>query len=127
MQESYVRLLEFAKDALANAYAPYSKFPVGAAVLTEEGEVYTGVNVENSSYGLSICAERVAIAKAISEGKRKIRAIAVAGLSEVSPCGACRQFILEFGSDIDVIYLRDGKIVVKKISELLADYFLLSQ
>jgi cytidine deaminase len=80
--------------------------------------------VENASYGLSICAERVAIAKAVSAGKRDLRAIAViAEKSDVTPCGACRQFISEFGTDIDVIYIKDGHIVVKKIADLLPEVF----
>ncbi|MEM3396683.1 MAG: cytidine deaminase [Thermoplasmata archaeon] len=123
MRKDYMRLLDFAKDAMANTYAPYSKFPVGAALLTADGMIYTGANVENASYGLTICAERVAITKAVSEGKRKFVAIAVVGNVEVTPCGACRQFIYEFGPDIDVIYLKNRKVVVKKISELIPEGF----
>lgn len=123
MRKDYLRLLDFAKDAISDAYAPYSKFFIGAAVLTVDGTIFTGSNVENASYGLSICAERVAIAKAVSNGKREFVAIAVVGNVEVTPCGACRQFIMEFGSDIDVIYQWHKKIVVKKISELLPDGF----
>lgn len=123
MQKNYIQLLDFARDARANAYAPYSGFAVGAAVLTIEGMVFTGSNVENASYGLSICAERVAITKAVSAGKKEFVAIAVAGEGDVTPCGACRQFIFEFGSDIDVLYLRNKKVVVKKISELLPEGF----
>jgi cytidine deaminase len=96
--QQFRRLLAAAKAAQRNAYAPYSKFRVGAALLTKSGKVYTGVNVENASYGLTICAERVALAKAVGEGHRKFRAIAVVAPSgKLSPCGACRQVLAEFG------------------------------
>lgn len=98
-----------AEEAMKNAYAPYSDFKVGAAVLTKEGKVYTGCNIENSAYGDSICAERVAISKAVSEGYREIEAIAVAGSEgNAFPCGSCRQFIFEFGGDIKVIVGTDS-------------------
>jgi len=97
------KLLTAAKAAQKQAHAPYSKFRVGAALLTKSGKIYTGCNVENASYGLTICAERVAITKAVSEGQRKFTAIAcVAPSSNLSPCGACRQFLAEFG-DLTVI------------------------
>jgi cytidine deaminase len=96
--QQFRKLLASAKAAQRNAYAPYSKFRVGAALLTKSGKVYTGVNVENASYGLTICAERVAITKAVSEGHRKFQAIAVVAPSKaLSPCGACRQVLAEFG------------------------------
>jgi cytidine deaminase len=96
--QQFRKLLAAAKAAQRNAYAPYSKFRVGAALLTKSGKVYTGVNVENASYGLTICAERVAITKAVSEGERKFQAIAVVAPSKaLSPCGACRQVLAEFG------------------------------
>ena len=92
------KLLAAAKAAQHRAYAPYSKFPVGAALLTKSGRVYTGCNVENASYGLAICAERVAVFKAVSEGHRQFIAIAiVAPSSQPTPCGACRQVLSEFG------------------------------
>jgi cytidine deaminase len=96
-------LIQQAAEARLGAYAPYSDFLVGAALLTTEGKLFTGCNVENASYGLSICAERTAICKAVSEGYKKFRAIAVAASPLASPCGACRQFIVEFGKDITVI------------------------
>jgi cytidine deaminase len=97
------KLLAAAKSAQRHAYAPYSKFPVGAALLTKSGRVYTGCNVENASYGLAICAERVAISKAVSEGHRQFIAIAiVAPSSQATPCGACRQVLSEFG-DLTII------------------------
>jgi cytidine deaminase len=107
------RLLAAARTMLGRAYAPYSKFHVGAAVLTESGATYTGCNVENASYGLTICAERAAIFAAVAaEGDSvKIRAVAVLNGSDApcSPCGACRQVIFEFGRDAEVIFQgRDG-------------------
>ena len=88
-----------------NAYAPFSEFKVGSAIETDDGEIITGCNVESASYGLTVCAERVAIWKAISQGKRKIKCIAVVADTEdlTPPCGVCRQIIWEFGGDIPVI------------------------
>ncbi len=119
------KLLEMAKKARENAYAPYSNFKVGAAIITEDGKVFTGANVENASYGLSICAERVALFKAVSEGYRKFKAIAVVADTDgpVSPCGACRQVLSEFG-DMDVIMANvKGDMKVMKLSELLPESF----
>ena len=119
------KLIEMAKKARDNAYAPYSNFKVGAALLTEDGEIFTGANVENASYGLSICAERVAVFKAVSEGKRKFKAIAVVADTEkpTPPCGACRQVLAEFG-DIEVIMANlKGDVKVMKLSELLPEAF----
>ena len=97
------KLIAAAMAARRHAHAPYSKFRVGAALLTKSGKVYTGVNVENASYGLTNCAERVAIGKAVSEGHRKFQAIAVAAPStSLSPCGACRQVLSEFGEMVVV-------------------------
>ena len=97
-------LTEAALAARNNAHAPFSHFLVGAALEAEDGRVFTGCNVENATYGLTVCAERVAIWKAISEGVRKFRRIAVAADSEVltPPCGACRQILWEFCGDIEV-------------------------
>jgi cytidine deaminase len=91
-------LLTRARVAAKNAYAPYSDFPVGAAALVTDGSIYTGCNVENASYGLTICAERVAVCAAISAGHRQIVAIAVSApkVAHTTPCGACRQFLNEF-------------------------------
>ena len=89
------RLIEAAVSARVRAYCPYSRYPVGAAVLTEEGRVFTGCNVENASYGLTICAERVAVFQAVVAGPALIRAVAVVG-TKANPCGACRQVLLEF-------------------------------
>ncbi len=98
-------LVAAAKDVRDNAYAPFSEFKVGSALETDDGEIITGSNVESASYGLTVCAERVAVWNAISQGKRKIVKIAVVADTEdlTPPCGVCRQIIWEFGGDIPVI------------------------
>jgi cytidine deaminase len=96
-------LIAAATTIRERAYAPYSEFKVGAALLAESGQVYTGCNVENATYGESICAERTAIVKAVSAGERKFSAIAVVTENGVSPCGACRQVMMEFAPDMAVI------------------------
>ena len=118
----YKHLAETAIKAKQNAIPTYSNFFVGAVVLTNENKVYTGCNIESSSYSLTICAERNAIFKAISEGEREFKAIAVAGDTEdyISPCGACRQVISDLCGEIDVILVNsNGDYIVKKTSELL--------
>ncbi|HSW56551.1 MAG TPA: cytidine deaminase [Ignavibacteriaceae bacterium] len=118
----YKHLAESAIKAKQNALPLYSNFYVGAAVLTIGNKVYTGCNVESSSYSLTICAERNAIFKAISEGEREFKAIAVAGDMEdyISPCGACRQVISDLCGEIDIIMVNStGDYIVKKTSELL--------
>ncbi len=114
-------LVERAKTVFNNAYAPYSKFKVAAAVRTKSGRVYTGVNIENASYGLTICAERVAVFKAVSEGDRDIEAVAVYTDTEepTPPCGACRQVIAEFNPDALIVMASRKKTVVVRLSELL--------
>ena len=103
--DSYRHLVEAATKARARAYSPYSGVKIGAAVLTSGGAIYAGCNIENASYGLSCCAERTAIFKAVSEGARRITAIAVVGKSEefTSPCGACRQVMVEFNPGMKVL------------------------
>jgi cytidine deaminase len=98
------KLVKLATEARENAYAPYSNFKVGAALATSGGRVYTGCNVENATYGLTVCAERVALWKAISEGEREFTAVAVVTASEppATPCGACRQLLWEFCGDVEV-------------------------
>ena len=97
-------LIEEAVKARGNAYAPYSNFQGGAALLAADGRIFTGCNVENASYGLTICAERVALFKAVSEGAREFKAIAIAcGAGPCAPCGACRQVLSEFAPDLLVI------------------------
>ena len=104
MSISDKKLFRMAVKASENAYAPFSNFHVGAALLAKDGAVYTGVNIENSSYGATICAERTAMVKAISEGCREFEAIAIAGNGGTSwPCGICRQFMYEFCPEIRVI------------------------
>ncbi|XP_039282170.1 cytidine deaminase-like [Nilaparvata lugens] len=120
-------LIRASVDARKNSYSPFSKFAVGAALKCEDGTIVTGCNVENSSYGLSICAERSAIVKAVSDGYRRFTSIAVcAALPNdmfTAPCGACRQFISEFSNKKDIIiYLTRPdmkKVVVTSIRELL--------
>lgn len=119
---SDAELINLAKKAKEYAYVPYSHFRVGAAVLTSEGEVFTGCNIENASYGGTVCAERTALFKAISEGKTKISKIAVIGDMEdfTYPCGICRQVIAEYGTDIEVIVAKcNGEYRKHKLSELL--------
>ena len=117
-------LMEKARNAMKLAYAPYSNFKVGAAVLAKSGMVYTGCNIENTSYGLSMCAERVAIFKAISE-REAISAIAVAsGSGNSQPCGSCRQVILEFNPNADVYFLKNGELIEATASQLLPEPFL---
>jgi cytidine deaminase len=98
-------LLEAARAARLQAHAPFSRFQVGAALETDDGQVITGCNVENATYGLTICAERVAVFKAISEGHRRFTRIAIVADTEepTPPCGACRQILWEFGGDLEII------------------------
>ncbi len=118
----YKHLAEEAIKAKQHALPVYSNFYVGAALITIGNKVYTGCNVESSSYSLTICAERTAIFKAISEGEREFKAIAVAADTEdyISPCGACRQVISDLCGEIDIILVNSsGDYIVKKTSELL--------
>lgn len=121
----YKELYRKAAEVLPNAYAPFSRFKVGAALLTKSGEVFTGVNVENSSYGATICAERTACVKAVSEGFREFEALAVAASEgEGSPCGICRQFLYEFAPDLTVIVGEDEEhLKTYKLNELLPEGF----
>jgi cytidine deaminase len=120
-------LLNHAKAAAVKAYAPYSKFHVGCALVTSSGRLFTGCNVENASYGLTICAERNAIFHAVAEegSQMKIATLAVIALGhEFPPCGACRQVIAEFATPETVVwFLRDGKPVAMTMAELLPSGF----
>jgi cytidine deaminase len=118
-------LLRLANKARANAYCPYSKFPVGAALLCKDGTVYTGVNVENAAYGPSICAERTAIYKAISEGKRSFVRMAVTCQSDhCRPCGVCRQVLHEHAPEMEILMGNpEGSFVRTTVRELLPDAF----
>lgn len=115
-------LIDAARDVMQFSHSPYSNFRVGAAVLGDDGKVYSGTNVENASYGLSICAERAAVLKAVANGAKSISACAVTTdtAKPAAPCGACRQVLLEFGPNMD-IYLsgKSGDIVDVNLSDLI--------
>ncbi len=120
------KLIASAIKAQQMAYAPYSKFRVGAALLTADGQIITGCNVENSAYGLCNCAERTAIFKAVSEGQRAFRAIAIVGDSDApcAPCGACRQVMVEFAPQMQVIMANPkGEFEAMTAAELLPKFF----
>jgi cytidine deaminase len=129
-QQERDRLIQAAQKAFERAYAPYSNFHVGAAVLTDQGQIFTGCNVENASYGLTICAERSAIFTAVqqTQGKLGLRAVAVANRAQLpcSPCGACRQVIAEFGEDVIIIFQGKNGFEQSSIAELLPHTFRLS-
>lgn len=117
-------LVERAREARERAYAPYSKYTVGAALLTASGEVFTGCNVENAVYPAALCAERVAVTKAVSEGHRDFVAIAIATRNAGSPCGICRQVMYEFAPDLRVILVDDEQVRAEyTLRELLPDGF----
>jgi cytidine deaminase len=119
-------LYERACAVRERAYAPYSEFPVGAVLLAEDGRTFEGVNVENGSIGLTICAERSACVRAVSEGALRFTAIGVSTHDSAhtgSPCGACRQFLSEFGLELRVVYRREGEIVAEPLATLLPAAF----
>ncbi len=120
-----IDLVKTAQEARKNAYAPYSKFKVGAALETKSGKIYTGANVENSSFGLSMCAERIAMFKAVSEGEREFKRLAIVADTKgvVSPCGACRQVMSEFGNFEVVLSNLNGKIKLTSVENLLPGAF----
>jgi cytidine deaminase len=127
-QDSIAELVALARKARSQAYARYSKFPVGAALRTASGRLFTGCNVENASYGLSMCAERTAIFKAISEGEREFEALAVVTETMAAPCGACRQVLAEFGLDTKVIVADlDDRRQILTVGDLLPAAFTASQ
>nr|WP_232718557.1 cytidine deaminase [Bacillus sp. FJAT-45037] len=121
------QLMNKAKEARENAYVPYSKFQVGAALLMEDGSVFKGANIENASYGLTNCAERTALYKAYSEGNRTVEAIAIIADTErpVTPCGACRQVMVELMPPNAAVYLTNlkGDVQEMTVSELLPGAF----
>lgn len=120
------QLVEVARKAREAAYVPYSRFPVGAALLTEDGTLYSGCNIENASFGLTTCGERTAIFKAVSDGHRRFATIAVIADTEgpCSPCGACRQVMSEFGPDARVILTNlHGNTLITSVRELLPGAF----
>ena len=119
-------LIAAAREARGRAYVPYSRFPVGAAVLAEDGTLYTGCNIENASFGLTNCAERTAIYKMVSDGRRRFTTIAVIADTDgpCSPCGACRQVLSEFGPDARVILTNlKGDTWVGSVRDLLPGAF----
>ncbi|ABP49662.1 MAG: cytidine deaminase [Pyrobaculum arsenaticum] len=118
-------LIAKAREVINNAYAPYSSFKVAAVVKTKSGKVYTGVNIENASYGLTVCAERVAVFKAVSEGDRDIDTVVVYTDTDepTPPCGACRQVIAEFNPNALIVMAGRKKTVTAKLSELLPNAF----
>ncbi|MCK5763250.1 MAG: cytidine deaminase [Clostridiales bacterium] len=118
------KLMQEAEKAKGNAYVPYSNFAVGAALITESGDIYTGCNVESASYGATNCAERTAIFKAVSDGHRKIKKIAiVSDLVETYPCGICRQVIAEFSDDIEIIIGNAGSYKILTLDDLFPHSF----
>ena len=126
----YGSLMSTAREAMKCSYSPYSRFAVGAALLCRDGKVFTGCNVESAAFSPTVCAERTALVKAVSEGEREFLAIAVAGGKNgvingvCTPCGVCRQFLSELCGDIDVVLSgEDGKFTIKRLSELLPDSF----
>jgi len=125
-EESFQSLIEAAKEARLHSVAPFSNFKVGAAVRTESGKIYTGCNVESASYGLTVCAERVAIWKALSEGDRHFTQLAVVADTETltPPCGTCRQIIWEFAKGADIVFANlKGDSEVFHIADLLPRAF----
>jgi cytidine deaminase len=127
ISDSFVQTMkQGAVAASKHAYCPYSKFPVGAAVLTDDGQIFFGCNVENTSFGLTICAERNAIFQAVSKGHTKIRAVVVAAPTDspTTPCGACRQVINEFGPDAEIFsFGKDEGALQLNLEQLLPNAF----
>lgn len=122
-------LIEAARAVRTKAYAPYSHFQVGAAILGANGQIYTGVNVENASFGLTVCAERNAIGAMVADGETKTTAVVVATSNGVTPCGACRQVLLEFGDDVPIWLITEDDQTIRftTLHALLPDHFDQSQ
>ncbi|MBF7096854.1 cytidine deaminase [Alkalibacter sp. M17DMB] len=126
MNQDFKELIEVAQESKKNAYVPYSGFKVGAAVMTGDGKIYGGCNVENASYGATNCAERTAVFKAVSEGHTDIKAIAISGDTKehLYPCGICRQVLIEFGDDIIIVLMnKNGEAKLTTIGKLLPNSF----
>ena len=124
-----LELLKIAQEAREHAYAPYSGFKVGAALMDRSGRVFSGCNVENASFGLTVCAERVAVFKAISEGSSQFSRLLITGGEDIiTPCGACRQVLAEFAPDLVVICASEsGMMIQYELKELLPQSFALRQ
>lgn len=125
---TYEELMQKAKEASEKSYSPYSKFAVGACVMTDDGAIYSGCNFENSSFGMTICAERNAIGSAVADGKRKIKAVAIYSPNQqnCSPCGACRQVMHEFcdnDEDVDIILQNGNQLKIYTLAQLLPESF----
>lgn len=118
------QLIQQAHDIRQKAYAPYSNYQVGAAILANDEQIYTGVNVENASYGLTNCAERTAVFKMVTAGAQRIQAVAIATTNGGSPCGACRQVLVEFAGDVPVYLCDDsGRVTDTTLHTLLPHHF----
>lgn len=125
---TYEELMKKAKEASEKSYCPYSKFAVGACVMTDDGSVYTGCNFENSSFGMTICAERNAIGSAVADGKRRIKAVAIYSPNQqnCAPCGACRQVMHEFcdhDEDVEIILQNGDELKIYTLAQLLPESF----
>jgi cytidine deaminase len=122
MKKKYLELIEVANKAKMNAFAPFSNFKVGAALLTYDGKIFTGCNIENSSFGLTICAERVAIFKAISSGSTRFKAMAIISDHKgfTSPCGACRQVLYDLAGNIEIVLATsNNRMKIQRLGALL--------
>lgn len=119
------RLVTLAMEVRTHAYAPYSRFRVGAALEADTGEVFTGCNVENASYGLTICAEQAAVTSAVARGRRRFRRLVVAtgGERAVAPCGRCRQLLAEFGTGLEVYGVTNGERMRWRLGDLIPEPF----
>lgn len=125
LRDDHKQLIELANEARRRAYAPYSRYAVGAALRTRSGRVYTGVNIENASYPAGVCAERVAVFKAVSEGEREFDVLALVTNNGGAPCGICRQVLAEFGLETVVLIANEANklIRVTSVGELLPEPF----
>ena len=116
-------LLALARDAMKHSYSPYSSYPVGAALHSTDGRIFTGCNIENASFGLTNCAERTAVFKAVSEGATSFDVLAIAAMTKAWPCGACRQVLNEFAPDLRILITWEDHTEEKLLSELLPESF----
>ena len=123
MQSDDNQLLQLAREAMERSYSPYSSYPVGAALHCTDGRIFTGCNIENASFGLTNCAERTAVFKAVSEGALSFDTIAIAAQTKAWPCGACRQVLNEFAPDIRILITWDNMVEIKSLKELLPESF----